>query len=116
MEINPTVFGLLATGILITTLVAQTIKQWREHATRGIARWFFLGQVSASVFFIIYSLQIDSVVFAIANGLILLSALAGYLVLRANRRRLPPLPSPQRALARRQQMLSSGHHSRVAIL
>jgi uncharacterized protein with PQ loop repeat len=87
MEPNPTIFGLLATAILVVTLCAQTIKQWRERATRGVARWFFLGQVSASVFFIIYSLLIHSTLFAITNGLILLSALAGYVVLRLNRRR-----------------------------
>lgn len=88
MEIaNPHWFGLLATAILIATLTGQTIKQWREHSTRGIARWFFLGQVSASVCFIIYSLLIHSLLFAVANLLILASALAGYVVLRLNRRR-----------------------------
>lgn len=88
MEVsNPHLVGLLATAILIATLSAQTIKQWREHTTRGIARWFFLGQVSASVCFIIYSLMIGSVLFAVANTLILLSAFAGYVVLRVNRRR-----------------------------
>ena len=79
--------GLLATAILVTTLTAQTIKQWRERATKGIARWFFLGQVSASVCFIAYSLLVHSVLFAVANTLVLGSALAGYIVLRTNRRR-----------------------------
>jgi len=83
----PHAVGLLATAILLTTLTAQTIKQWREHSTTGIARWFFLGQVSASVCFVIYSVLIGSTLFAIANGLILLSAFAGYVVLRFNRRR-----------------------------
>jgi uncharacterized protein with PQ loop repeat len=86
-SVNPTFFGLLATAILLTTLCAQTIKQWREHATRGIARWFFLGQVSASVCFVIYSVLIHSTLFAVANALILASALAGYIVLRVNRSR-----------------------------
>jgi uncharacterized protein with PQ loop repeat len=83
----PHAVGLLATAILLTTLTAQTVKQWREQSTTGIARWFFLGQVSASVCFVAYSLLIGSRLFAIANGLILLSAFAGYVVLRMNRRR-----------------------------
>lgn len=79
--------GLLATAILVATLTGQTLKQWRERSTQGIARWFFLGQVSASVCFVVYSLLIDSLLFAVANFLILASALAGYVVLRRNRAR-----------------------------
>jgi uncharacterized protein with PQ loop repeat len=105
-SVNPTFFGLLATAILITTLCAQTLKQWREQATRGIARWFFLGQVSASVCFIIYSLLIHSMLFAVANLLILLSAFAGYVVLRLNRRRLRhPRPETGRPASERGALL-----------
>ena len=86
-ELVPHAVGLLATAILITTLTAQTVKQWRERETNGVARWFFLGQVSASVCFVLYSLLVHSVLFAIANALILLSAFAGYVVLRLNRQR-----------------------------
>ena len=84
--------GVAATVILMATLLGQTWKQWRERTTKGVARWFFLGQVSASVGFVAYSLLTGSVLFAVTNGLILLSALAGYVVLRINRRRLtcPP--------------------------
>jgi uncharacterized protein with PQ loop repeat len=114
MEIeNPHIFGLLATGILIATLGAQTVKQWREHTTRGIARWFFLGQVSASVCFIVYSILIGSTLFAVANALILLSALAGYIVLRINRKRLlrAPFDAHGRAVVHR----PPDAHARVAV-
>jgi uncharacterized protein with PQ loop repeat len=84
--------GVLATAILIATLIGQTVKQWLERTTRGVARWFFLGQVSASVLFVTYSLMMGSVLFAVANGLILLSAVAGYVVLRMNRRRVAAPP------------------------
>lgn len=86
-DLAPHLLGLLATGILVVTLTAQTVKQWRERSTTGIARWFFLGQVSASLCFVAYSLAIHSRLFAFTNALILLSALAGYIVLRVNRRR-----------------------------
>lgn len=79
--------GLLATAMLITTLCAQTVKQWRECSTKGVSRWFFLGQVSASAGFITYSWLIGSVLFTVANTLVLASAFAGYVVLRLNRRR-----------------------------
>ncbi len=97
----PHALGLIATAILVVTLTAQTLKQWRERSTTGIARWFFLGQVSASVFFILYSLSIGSLLFAVTNLLILLSAFAGYLVLRWNRRRaLAPRPHEEARRAR----------------
>jgi MtN3 and saliva related transmembrane protein len=86
------IIGLIATAILISTLVAQTVKQWHERTTRGVARWFFLGQVSASVGFVIYSLMVGSMLFAVTNCLILLSAVAGYVVLRMNRRRVAAPP------------------------
>lgn len=121
-SVNPTFFGLLATAILLTTLCAQTIKQWREHATRGIARWFFLGQVSASVCFVIYSVLIHSMLFAVANALILASALAGYIVLRVNRSRVLR-NTPDAVVRGRMQAASSGAssgmpgpHGRVAVL
>ena len=111
--------GLVATAILVATLAGQTMKQWREGATRGIARWFFLGQVSASICFVVYSLLIHSRLFAVANTLVLLSALAGYVVLRLNRRRAlrlhPPQPQPQQATARPADA-GAEHHLRVVVL
>lgn len=121
-SVNPTFFGLLATAILLTTLCAQTIKQWREHATRGIARWFFLGQVSASVCFVIYSVLIHSTLFAVANALILASALAGYIVLRVNRSRALRNSTDAVIRSRAHGVESSGTHGvqaphgRVAVL
>ena len=116
---GPDLLGLVATAILVATLTGQTIKQWREGATRGIARWFFLGQVTASVCFIAYSLLIHSRLFALANTLVLLSALAGYIVLRLNRRRAlrqsqaqPPAHRPKV----RQPEAEPAHHLRVAVL
>ncbi|MET0292675.1 MAG: hypothetical protein ABW136_09960 [Steroidobacteraceae bacterium] len=85
--IDPSIFGIAATVILVATLISQTVKQWRERVTKGVSRWFFLGQVSASVCFIIYSVLIGSVLFTITNALILASAFAGYVVLQLNRRR-----------------------------
>ena len=117
---GPHLLGLLATAILVVTLTAQTVKQWRERSTTGIARWFFLGQVSASVCFIAYSLLIDSMLFAVTNGLILLSALAGYIVLRLNRRRArvgTREPEPAIRGATRPQPSGEGEaHMRVVVL
>lgn len=116
-DLGPDVLGLIATAILVATLTGQTVKQWREGATRGIARWFFLGQVSASLCFIAYSLLIHSTLFAVTNTLVLLSALAGYVVLRLNRRRaLRKAHSPPRHAAQPPSSESASAHLRVAVL
>lgn len=93
--------GVAAAAILMATLIGQTAKQWRERTTKGVARWFFLGQVSASVGFVIYSMLTGSLLFAVTNLLILASALAGYIVLRMNRRRVSQrLPAPSESTLR----------------
>ena len=84
--------GVLAMAILVATLVGQNVKHWHERSTRGTARWFLLGQVSASLLFLTYSVMVGSVLFAVTNALILASALAGYVVLRMNRRRIAAPP------------------------
>lgn len=87
--------GVVAAVILMITLIAQTARQWREKTTRGVARWFFLGQVTASLGFVVYSVLTGSMLFAVTNALILLSALGGYVVLRLNRKRIGErLPAP----------------------
>jgi MtN3 and saliva related transmembrane protein len=86
------IIGLLAIAILVATLVGQTLKQWDERTTRGMARWSFLGQVAASAGFVLYSLMVGSLLFAVANGLILIGAVASYVVLRMNRRRVAAPP------------------------
>jgi MtN3 and saliva related transmembrane protein len=104
--------GVAAATILMATLIGQTVKQWHERTTRGVARWFFLGQVSASAGFVVYSVLTGSLLFAVTNGLILLSALAGYIVLRMNRRRAARrLPAPSESALRG----AAGHRGQLAL-
>lgn len=48
----------------------------------------FLGQISASVLFILYSYLVGNTVCIVSNMLILLTALTGYALQRVKRRRL----------------------------
>ncbi|AEO42332.1 PQ-loop domain-containing transporter [Xanthomonas euvesicatoria] len=82
------VVGWLASIILIVTLIRQIYKQWRSDAAQGVSRWLFLGQISASVLFILYSYLVGNAVFIVSNVLILLTALTGYALQRVKRRRL----------------------------
>lgn len=87
--------GWLSASILLLTLARQVYTQWRERTAAGVSRWLFVGQVAASIGFIIYSVLVQNWVFVVTNSLILITAIVGQGVLLANRRRgrVPPGPS-----------------------
>jgi uncharacterized protein with PQ loop repeat len=78
--------GWLGAALLLATLGRQVYAQWRDGTFQGVSRWLFVGQVSASVCFIIYSWLLVNWVFVVTNALILVTALAGEWVYVRNRR------------------------------
>ena len=68
--------GWLSSLILLATLVAQIGKQWKT-GTKGVSKWLFIGQLAASIGFVVYSVSTRNVVFVVTNSLILVSALIG---------------------------------------
>lgn len=83
----PDLIGWAASAILIATLARQGWRQWKDPDPRGVSRWLFVGQIAASVGFVIYSWLLHNTVFIVTNVLILLAAIAGQLAfLRAQRR------------------------------
>ena len=75
-----------ASAILIATLARQVWTQWRERTTEGVSRWLFIGQMCASVGFVIYSWMLDNGVFVFTNAVLLLTGVVGQLIYRRNRR------------------------------
>jgi MtN3 and saliva related transmembrane protein len=75
-----------ASAILLATLLRQVFVQWRERSTQGVSSWLFVGQISASVGFVLYSWLVDNRVFVVTNSAILLTAIAGQLIYRRNAR------------------------------
>ncbi len=78
--------GWVASAILIATLVHQIHKQWMDTEPSGVSLWLFIGQIAASVGFIVYSVMLGNWVFIVANALILLTAVAGQWVTVKKRR------------------------------
>jgi len=69
--------------ILLCTVLSQVWKQWRSKTSAGVSKWLFIGQISASFGFVIYSLAVDNAVFVFTNLLLLGTAVFGqYLYLR----------------------------------
>ncbi len=69
--------GWISSIILLLTLGKQIYKQWKEGSSEGVSKWLFIGQVSASAGFAIYSWLLRNWVFVVTNILALLSAFVG---------------------------------------
>lgn len=78
--------GWAASAVLLMTLGRQVYVQWRERSTEGLSSWLFVGQVTASAGFTVYSWLVGNWVFVVTNVALLLTALVGQWIFRRNRR------------------------------
>ena len=79
--------GWVSSLILVLTIAKQVYKQWRSGTSEGVSKWLFIGQITASVGFVTYSLLVKNWVFVVTNGLLLVQALfGGYLLFKYRRR------------------------------
>jgi len=77
--------GWLSTGILLLTLMRQVYTEWKSNSITGLSRWLFVGQLTASTGFLIYSLLLKNWVFAGSNFCILVVAVAGQVLYARNK-------------------------------
>jgi MtN3 and saliva related transmembrane protein len=73
--------------VLLVTLGRQVYSQWRSRATSGVSRWLFVGQLTASAGFALYSWLLGNWVFLVTNVALLVTAVAGETIYLKNRRR-----------------------------
>ena len=71
------IIGWASSVILFLTISKQIHKQWQEGTSEGVSKWLFIGQMTASLGFTIYSWRVGNWIFVITNGLMLVSALLG---------------------------------------
>ena len=72
--------------ILLLTVGRQVYVQWRDKSSSGLSKWLFIGQISASVSFVTYSLILGSWVFVVTNAAMLATAIIGQIVFIRNRK------------------------------
>ena len=78
--------GWTAVAVLFATMTGQAWKEWRDRVKHGMSKWFFVGQVSASLLFIAYSAMVGNRIFVVGNVLVLMAAIAGGAILAYNKR------------------------------
>ncbi len=86
-ELVTEAIGWAAALILLLTVGRQVYTQWRQGTTRGVSKWLFIGQMAASLGFIVYSALLGNTVFVLTNGFMLLTACFGQVIYARNRRR-----------------------------
>ena len=79
--------GWCSSFILVLTIAKQVYKQWQEGTSEGVSKWLFIGQMSASLGFTIYSWLVNNWVFVVTNSLMLLSGLVGLGIVLHHRKR-----------------------------
>lgn len=78
--------GWLSATVLVLTISRQVYSQWRSRSAQGVSKWLFIGQLTASLGFTVYSYLVDDMVFVFANFFIFLTAVAGECIYLRNRR------------------------------
>lgn len=78
--------GWISALILSMTISRQVYTQWRTRTCAGVSHWLFIGQVAASVGFVIYSFLVSNWVFVVVNSFILITAIVGQCVYTRNKR------------------------------
>jgi MtN3 and saliva related transmembrane protein len=77
--------GWASSCILLMTLMRQVYTQWRTHTDAGVSRWLFIGQVTASLGFTLYSALLGNSVYVVSNVAILCTAVAGQCIYAHNK-------------------------------
>ena len=78
--------GWFSSFVLVLTIAKQVHKQWKSGSSEGVSKWLFVGQITASTGFTLYSLLVRNWVFVVTNALLLLSAIVGVVIVLKHRR------------------------------
>jgi MtN3 and saliva related transmembrane protein len=78
--------GWFSSFVLVLTIGKQVHKQWRSGSSEGVSKWLFVGQITASMGFTLYSVLVRNWVFVVTNALLLVSAIIGGLIVLKHRR------------------------------
>jgi len=81
--------GWLSSAVLLVTIGRQVFTQWRTRSDIGVSRWLFIGQLTASVGFSVYSYLLHNWVFLVSNLALLMTAVVGEIIYLRNKEEAP---------------------------
>jgi len=77
--------GWTSSAVLLLTIGRQVYTQWRTKSDAGVSRWLFIGQLSASTGFALYSYLLHNWVFLVSNIALLVTGTAGEIIYLKNK-------------------------------
>jgi MtN3 and saliva related transmembrane protein len=78
--------GWVSSLVLLATLIRQVYTQWKTKATTGLSKWLFVGQLTASAGFVVYSYMLRNWVYVFSNIALLVTAIVGQTLYLRNKR------------------------------
>src|SRR3984957_404491 len=81
--------GWASSVVLLATISRQVYTQWKTRSTQGVSKWLFIGQLTASCGYTVYSILLHNWVFMASNIALLGTAVVGQALLIRNRRSSP---------------------------
>ncbi|MGH6624493.1 MAG: hypothetical protein ACREBN_10995 [Burkholderiaceae bacterium] len=78
--------GWCAATILLATIIRQVYAQWKSGTAQGLSKWLFIGQLTASILFSVYSLLLANWVFLTSNLMLMVVAVAGQCLYLRNKK------------------------------
>jgi MtN3 and saliva related transmembrane protein len=71
---------------LLATIMRQVYTQWKTKSTAGVSHWLFIGQLTASTGYTVYSYLLHNWVFLTSNVALLLTAIFGQCLYLRNKK------------------------------
>jgi MtN3 and saliva related transmembrane protein len=79
--------GWVSSFILVLTIGKQIYKQWQEGSSENVSKWLFIGQMAASLGFLVYSWLVSNWVFVVTNAIMLVNGMIGLGIVLHHRNR-----------------------------
>jgi hypothetical protein len=78
--LSPEPLGWLASLVLLSTIGRQIWRQAHAPSVEGVSKWLFIGQMSASVLYLVYSILVKNPVFIASNAALLVAGITGQVI------------------------------------
>ncbi|QWT20758.1 hypothetical protein KPL74_01820 [Bacillus sp. NP157] len=85
--LSPEPLGWMASLILLSTIARQIWRQAHARTVEAVSKWLFIGQMTASLLYLVYSILVKNPVFIASNAALLLTGITGQVIYLRRRRR-----------------------------